>query len=323
MPPLSAPQRMPGWLQGLRPLLWGKACLLCVCLFFTQAHAADILVLLSEDSAAYRDVADNFRLQLAQDRPALTIAVETLGGVGNQPEGESKLVLSVGLRAAQAALELRSRAPILATLVPKDGFDALSHSALAERRLISAIYLDQPYSRQLALIKLAFPERERVGVLLRPGEQSKQDALLAAAKAQRLQLVSAVVGSDNALLPALERVLSTSDVLLALPAPLLYNKNTIQSVLLTSYRYRDPLVGYSQALVRAGALVALYSTPSQIGRHAGEMVVRSFSAGTLPLPQYPKYYSVSINHQVARSLGIPAPDEIGLLEALQRWEQTQ
>ena len=314
---------MPGWWYGLRPLLWVSAYLLGACLVFTPAHAADVLVLLSEDSAAYREVADSFRLQLAQDRPALTVAVESLSGAEDQPAGESRLVLSVGLKATQAALELRSRAPILATLVPKDGFDTLSHSVLAERRMLSAIYLDQPYPRQFALIKLAFPAREKVGILLRPGELSKQDALQAAAKAQHLQLVSAVVDSDNTLLPALERVLSISDVLLALPEPLLYNKNTIQSVLLTSYRYRDPLVGYSQALVRAGALVALYSKPVQIGRHAGEIVARTFSTGSLPPPQYPKYYSVSINQQVARSLGIPAPDEIGLLEAIQRWEQTQ
>jgi ABC-type uncharacterized transport system substrate-binding protein len=160
-------------------------------------------------------------------------------------------------------------------------------------------------------------------MLLQTGEQSKLEALQVAAKAQRLQLVSAEVNSDIGLLPILERVLAGSDVLLALPEPRLYNKNTIQSVLLTSYRYRDPLVGYSQALVRAGALVALYSKPAQIGRQAGEIVVHTFNSGSLPPPQYPKYFSVSINQQVARSLGIPAPDEIGLHEALQRWEQTQ
>ncbi len=316
-------QHKRSWLHQLRSVCWGGACLLAACLLVTPAHAADVLVLLSEDGAAYREVADSLKLQLAQEKPTLSVTVETLNGVDDLAARESRLILSVGLKATEAALERQLRTPVLATLVPKDGFDMLSRSAIADRRMLSAIYLDQPYSRQFALIRLAFPGRNKVGMLLQPGEQSKQEALQVAAKAQRLQLVSAEVNSDIGLLPILERVLAGSDVLLALPEPRLYNKNTIQSVLLTSYRYRDPLVGYSQALVRAGALVALYSKPAQIGRQAGEIVVRTFNSGSLPPPQYPKYFSVSINQQVARSLGIPAPDEIGLHEALQRWEQTQ
>jgi len=300
-------------------LLATASLLLCA-----PAWPASVLVLLSDTSAPYQEVADSFRAQLQHDLPAVNVTVaDPQTRAGNVLPADARLLVSVGTKATQAALALHTRIPILAVLVPKASFDALAAPANEERRPISAIYLDQPYSRQLALIRLAFPERERVGVLLREQDRQKLDALLAAARVRKVQVVSELLPNGAAIVPALERLLAASDLLLVLPDALLYNKNDIQSVLLTSYRYHDPLVGYSQALVRAGAIMALYSTPAQIGYQAAEVALRSLNTGTLPVPQYPKYFTVSVNLQVARSLGIPAPDEIGMQEALQRQEQEQ
>lgn len=308
------------WLLLCRlTLLAAASLLLCA-----PACAASVLVLLSDTSAPYQEVADSFRMRLQHDLPAVNV---TVAGPQTRAENalpaDTRLLVSVGMKATQVALAQHTRTPILAVLVPKDSFDALASLANEEHRPISAIYLDQPYSRQLALIRLALPERERVGVLLREQDRQKLNALLAAARLQKVQVISELLPNEAAIVPALERLLAASDLLLVLPDALLYNKNDIQSVLLTSYRYRDPLVGYSQALVRAGAIMALYSKSEQIGYHAAEIALRSLNTGTLPVPQYPKYFTVSVNLQVARSLGIPVPDEMGLQEALQRWEQEQ
>lgn len=309
-----------GWLVLCRLILLTAASLL----LSAPSWAAGVLLLLSDKSAPYQEVADSFRAQLQHDRPTVNVAVEaSLARAEDALSADTRLLVSVGMQATQAALALDKRVPILAVLVPKDGFDALVYPVNEEYRPISAIYLDQPYSRQLALIRLAFPERERVGVLLREQERQKLGTLLAAARLQKMQVISELIPKGGEIVPALERLLAASDLLLVLPDALLYNKNDIQGVLLTSYRYRDPMVGYSQALVRAGAIMALYSKPAQIGYHAAEVALRSLNTGTLPAPQYPKYFTVSVNQQVARSLGIPVSDEIGLQEALQHWEQEQ
>ncbi len=146
---------------------------------------------------------------------------------------------------------------------------------------------------------------------------------MASARLQKIQVTGELIPDASEIIPALEHLLGASDMLLVLPDALLYNKNDIQGVLLTSYRYHVPLIGYSQALVRAGAIVALYSKPQQIGYHAAEVAIRNLDTGELPAPQYPKYFTVSINQQVARSLNISMPDEIELQTALQRWEQEQ
>ena len=103
----------------------------------------------------------------------------------------------------------------------------------------------------------------------------------------------------------LENVLSESDVLLAETDPRVFNRNTAQSLFLTSYRYRTPVLGYSRSLTRAGALLSLHTSPAQVGRQTAESVIVALQGKSvnLPLPAHPVYFSVSINEQVARSLG--------------------
>lgn len=300
-------------------LLSAASLLLCA-----PSWATGVLVLMSDNSPPYQEVAEGFRAQLQHARPADKVVIETsLEHAESAVSANPRLLVSVGMKATRAALALNTRMPILAVLVPKDGFDALPLPANEARRSMSAIYLDQPYSRQLAMIRMAFPERRRIGVLLREQNRQKLEALLASARLQKIQVTGELIPNASEIIPALEHLLGASDMLLMLPDALLYNKNDIQGVLLTSYRYHAPLIGYSQALVRAGAIMALYSKPQQIGYHAAEVALRYLDTGDLPAPQYPKYFTVSINRQVARSLNISVPDEIELQTALQRREQEQ
>ena len=69
--------------------------------------------------------------------------------------------------------------------------------------------------------------------------------------------------------PALKQVLEDAEVLLALADAQIYNSNSLQNILLTSFRARVPLVAFSPAYVRAGALMAVHVTPTQLGAQAG------------------------------------------------------
>jgi putative ABC transport system substrate-binding protein len=124
--------------------------------------------------------------------------------------------------------------------------------------------------------------------------------------------------TEERLITPLEQVLSEAELLLAVPDPLIFNRNTAQSLFLTSYRYRVPVLGYSRSLTRAGALLSLHSSPAQIGRQAAEWVNGAIQGTSVRLPQpaHPAYFSVSINEQVARSLGFSLPPEAELEKRL-------
>lgn len=277
----------------------------------TSASAARVVVVLSNDSAPYQEVYQVIRAVL--DDSGHEVVREYAAALPARSLSDAKLAVAVGVGAADAVAVQPGRTPVLAVLVPRIWYQKTGQARLADngRRAVSAIYLDQPFERQALLIRLAFPEARRVGVLLSTGQRGLIDDLEAGLRTQKLALSYELVSEDQRLALPLESVLTEADVLLAVPDPQVLNASTAQSLLLTSYRYRDPVVGYSRSLTRAGALLSLHSSPAQIGRQAAAWVSNALNAPAvrLPVPAYPAYFSVSVNEQVARSLGFVVPPE--------------
>lgn len=301
----------------LRRLQLGVA-LACLAVLAGPAAAARVAVVLSDDSAPYQEVYQVISAYL-DNTPHVASRVYAEGPVA-PAINEARLVVAVGVRAAEAAAALPHRIPLLAVLVPRAWYDKTGRARLTDngRRYASAIYLDQPFGRQGQLIRQVFPEAQRVGVLLGADQGGQADALEQALRAQRLSLVHGTLSSQERLIPPLENVLSEADLMLAVPDPLVFNRNTAQSLFLTSYRYRVPVLGYSRSLTRAGALLSLHSSPAQIGLQAAESVSHALNSVPLrlPPPAYPEYFSISVNEQVARSLGVALPSEAELEKRL-------
>ena len=283
-----------------------------------QAVAAQVAIVMSDDSAPYQEVYQVIRVYL--DAAGHEVSQAYADGLAASSLSEMRLVIAVGVRAADLLATLPNRSPVLAVLVPRAWYIKTGRARLSDggRRVVSAIYLDQPFDRQAKLIRLAFPEARRVGVLLSAEQSSLLDEVEDALRPQRLGLAHATVAEDDRLMTPFEQVLGEADLLLAIPDPLVFNRNTAQILFLTSYRYRDPVVGYSRSMTRAGALVSLYSTPAQIARQAAEWAGNALNGATvsLPSPAHPLYFEVSINDRVARSLGFPLPSEADLAKRL-------
>jgi ABC-type uncharacterized transport system substrate-binding protein len=201
----------------------------------------------------------------------------------------------------------------------------LSYQQILEQqetpRPSSAVFIDQPIARQLRLLVLALPQRRRVGVLLGPSSSRLADEIRAAAAAPlQIDLQSVPRGAD--LVSSLRDLLSRNDVLLAVADPEIYSSETAQGLLLITYHAGIPMMGFSQSYVRAGALLAVYSSPGQIGRQVGEVVQAMARTGfsSLPPPAYPRHFSVAVNRQVGRSLGLSLPDDAHLLTRLRETE---
>lgn len=273
--------------------------------------AAGVEVLLSEDAAAYREVADVLRQQL-QARVVVEVARSEPGGAEGRGSGEPELVIAVGGRALTAALTA-GKAPVLATLVPRAAYEAITQQRRDNPRKVSAVFIDQPLARQLRLIHLVLPGKERAGVLVSAASEGSVKEIRAAARQQGFSVASETVASGGGIYSALQQVLSASDFILAVPDPDVYNAATINNILLTTFRAQRPVFGFSPAYVRAGALAAVYSTPPKLGQEVAAIARRVLAGGAMPPPQYPRSFSVSVNSTVARSLGLRV-EEASVLE---------
>lgn len=290
------------------------------------ASSEHVLVVLSQPHGAYAGVVDGMRAALAGKPGAPFLVVSTpeeFFESASQAPGAPRaaFIVTIGARAAREVAAAKPAVPVLQTLLPRLAFEELAAGGAESPRRLSAIYLDQPYARQFELIRTALPHVRRVAVLLGPASQVQEREILAAAREKGLEVAITKVFETDVLLRTLGGVLDGAEALLAVADPLVYNDRTIHHLLLTTYHYKVPVIGLSRAYVEAGAVIALYSTPEQIGRQAAELLLESLAGSpvTPPPPRHPKYFTVSVNERVAASLGLRLPRQEDILRRLAPW----
>ncbi|MHB8949024.1 MAG: ABC transporter substrate-binding protein [Rhodoferax sp.] len=277
------------------------------CCVVTTVQATSVVIVSSERSPAYAQAAQALVSELERSGGShyevLLLTATEFAGVTPL---KAKLFVAFGAQAAQLLAQATLPAPVLCALLPRSSFErVLRSSGRKASSQFSALYLDQPLSRQLDLIALALPEARRIGVLWGPESKAQALALSALAQARGLSLAAASAEQEGQLFAALKTVVEGADVLLALADPQVFNSSSIQNILLTAFRAKVPLVAFSPAYVQAGALLALHVTPEQIGQQAATLAAAVLQGKALSAtPLYSQDFSVAVNDHVARSLGL-------------------
>ncbi len=280
-----------------------------------------VLVVSSERSPAYLEAAAAVAAEVLRAEPRRELVQLTVEELAAYRGPAPRLYVSLGAEACRALGRPAAAAPVLCALLPRASFErVLRDAGRRSGASFSALYLNQPVGRQLDLMRLALPQARRVGVLWGPDSQISETLLEASAQARGLQVVGVSVRPDEPVFNGLKKILDESDLLLALADPQIYNSNSIQNILLASFRAQVPMLAFSPAYVRAGALMAVYSTPAQIGQQAGLMARGVLQGQPLGVPQYPLQFEVSVNEHVARSLGLRL-DAGSMAERLRRQER--
>lgn len=247
---------------------------------------------------------------------------------GERFEG-SDLVIAVGRSALEKMLDKGITTPILSIMVRKGEYLALMHKHHqlpgAPEFHVSALWLDQPYKRQLLLTKKVFEtlgDPITVGVILGPNSKRDELVLKQAAQKWKVNLEVAHVAHDEDPINAMNHILSDAHVMLAIPDYEVFNRQTARGLLLSAYRKHVPLMGYSRATVNIGAVAALYATPKQIARQVARITKQFAVDKRLPKGQFPDEFIVAINHQVAQNLNLPAFSSQALTDwMIETWQK--
>ncbi len=277
-----------------------------------------VLILMSQHSAPYEEVADELSKVTAAAMPDTQIRRADTGELATL-QGDVEIIVAVGSEAAELAAENAPQLPVLNLLVPQQ-----MHQHLARRHqhrqsgLYSAIYLDQPPERQIGLIRLAFPDRKVIGVLVGPASAMVVPGLQSACVSRDADLIVATANGPAELAAALRPLTQEADVLLALADPAIQNSGTVRNILISAYRASLPVVAFSPSYVSAGAVLALYSTPRQMGRQGADAILQWQRERRLPPPQYPRDFEIAINDSVARSLNLVIDPLSTLTDKLRR-----
>jgi len=234
----------------------------------------------------------------------------------------ASLIVTVGSEAARLVSESRPTAPVLHTLITISTSKKITHNA---RCLHKTLYIDQPFERQLALIATALPDRMEIGILLSPESTIELGRLRTIASHYSKQIYSVTIDNNTQLERSLEKIAKRSQLLLTLPDTTVINRRTAKTLIQGAYHRELPVVGFSKSMVKAGALMAVFSTPQQMAEQSAHLVSGMPGKGCRgkSTTEYPRNFSIAINYRVARILGIDLPEEDELVAKLKRMAITK
>jgi len=186
----------------------------------------------------------------------------------------------------------------------------------------SALILAQSACRQITFIRKLVPAWKSAGIITSKNSSKQIEDIRQCAAQQGITILTYHVANEKELIQILETAVVQNDVLLALADTVVYNSHTVKNILLTAYRHRKPVIGYSNSLVKAGAVAAIYTSAEDASAEAAEIIQEYISAnGCFNRSIYtPSAFTVSINRQVARALEIDLDsnldfnDDLDLLE---------
>lgn len=291
-------------------------------LLFSSFSHADSLIVLSKNSLSYTQVADSIKEN--SNSGTAVISLENFNNGINV--GEFETVVAVGYKAASVLYtDLPYDKKLLISFIPKHAYRQLLNKHRLHLRTthgnVSAVFLDQPFSRKIALARLIKPEAKVMVTALGASSASQIDELLVSARKYDFTLkYETLTASDNPI-QKLQPLINSADIFLSLPDSSVFNRTTAKWILYISYRQNIPIIGFSKKYVDAGALAAVYATPEQIGKHTAEIINNTQNNGYLPKPKYSKYYTVVTNLKAAATLGIRIPSSDMLEESLRGLEK--
>ncbi|MDM3870519.1 ABC transporter substrate binding protein [Porticoccus sp. W117] len=302
--------------------LWFVLFLLCASFSQADTHTdTTVELVLSGEKSYYRKAALRIENVVNATHPNTRFRLTTADQT-NWPTANSNLLVAVGSNACKQAMQRADKIPLLCTFLPSSTYwNTLEKSGRATSApATSAVFFDQPMSRYFALIKLVAPKAEKLGTAVGPQSTQLLPRIEQQAQQYQLQLHQTELDTTTSHHKALSPIVAASDLFLVNPDKAELNKSVAKTLLHLSIRQRIPVIAYSGSYVNAGALAAIYSTPENIGRDAGELVSQWLDSPGQPLPtaRYPNYFTIKSNPNVARSLGIKLPGDRRLENAVKQ-----
>lgn len=317
------------WIPRRKNYILRLSLLLCL-LLSSSATTASTLLLLSGNAAYYQETAQSLQtnavsLGISNDQFDVLTVEEFNRQHKNQPAASKpyELIVAIGTIAATDAIEHKNKTPLLNIFIPKNAFDSIySVGAQKSSQKISAIYLDQPSKRLITLACLLKPEIKEFGTIFGPISKSIQPEIEQLTKARGINLNYDFLSKEDNPVTALKPVVTASELFIAIPDRAILNRAIARWILHLGFQNKIPVIGFSKAYTNAGAVASVYSSPENIGKHAAELIASWLQNTNSDIwsPQYPRYYTLSTNPAVARSLGIPLPKEKALYSKFKHME---
>lgn len=264
-----------------------------------------VLVVGSSRAPAYQEAIEGIGSALSD--AGVAFRVLTLDASGNPDQVGALLgarpvaVVAVGSPALEVIRASQPDLPVLATMV----LGAVG-AGRQPREPVVTLTLEVPAGVVLARLRTLYPKRNRIAVVRGPALASSTVAEIRSEARKHgfaIEVIDAPGPKD--LLDRLATLRDRADFLWCFPDSALYQGPLVPALVLAAIRNRLPLIGFSEGMVRAGALVGFYPDYHDVGLQTGEALVRRLAGTALASYQHPRKVNWAVNERVTRVLGLP------------------
>ena len=264
------------------------------------------------EDAGYKD-GENIRIdyQNAQNDQATVNTIAT-----KLVNDGSDLILAIATTSAQAVANATRDIPILITAVTDPAGSDLVESNEAPGGNVSGTSDLTPVKLQIELLSKLIPDAKVIAVLYSSSESNSKiqvEMAKEAAKELGLEVVEATVSNTNDIEQVVQSLVGKVD---AIYAP---TDNTIASGMPTVAMVANPngipVICGEEGMVGKGGLATYGIDYYKLGRLTGEQAVRiikdNAQTASMPIEYLPEdEYSLTVNEDVAKQLGIEIPKEL-------------
>ena len=309
---------------------WGSLCHFFVCIILIslpitgQSTSSEhkVLIAYQKSQGFSQQLINNLQQDISKAGYQIDLMMLSPNKLNLLEAEKHQLIIAVGSKATKTLLDANfNPPPILSILMPRYLANKL-RKLYPEKENWSSLLIDQPVERQFQLITSIIGKHQKTGVLIGPYTKDLKKTLQNNAQKSSHILTTEYVKDTEHLTSSLKKLTHKARILLTLPDPVIYNKNTIRGILLLSYRKKLPVIGFSKAYVKAGAIAAIYSQPYQISKQTTDIIQNFFKNGIFKHKEYhPEDFSVALNKKVAHSLGIHLPEKSIIIRKIKMAEK--
>lgn len=275
------------------------------------AGAADVTAIKSIDIIPYKEAVNGFRDTVKARVHEYVLMDEK--GMDNSvvlriKAQKTDLIFTLGTDAFQMVKEEFKDTPIIYAFV-------LNPEKIVGNRAadITGIDMSIPPERQFSALMDMLPSARRIGVIFDPAKsQGLVDDAEAAARDLGITLTAKRITRSSDAIVAITEMEEKIDALWMIPDTTAVTPESVENMLLFSFKSGIPLIGISDKYVRNGALFALSFDNEDIGRQAGEMASRILSGESISTMTMlkPRKLRMSINMNTAKKLGLNIPERV-------------
>ncbi len=260
------------------------------------AQAGTVVVVRSSELPPYRAVEDAFAAAL--DQPTVSATVSDEPSLRAALAQSPSLVFAIGAEAARAVLQAKVSAPKVYALVPSPARVGLDGTP--------GVSMFASPARQMKAVRALLPSAKTVGVLYDPSLSGQLVAELdAAATGEGLKLLARPIATQKEIAPAARELLGKVDALVLVPDRTVISAASFKFLAQTSLEMKVPLVGFSEGMSRAGAVLSVEAPYEEMGRLAAS-VAKKLLVGSPAGRELPDG-AIYLNARSAQLLGIPVP----------------